>query len=269
MTPAQRAALAAAMQLGYWAFPCRPDKRPATRHGYKDAALPEAGLATLWARYPGELVGVPTGAISGFDVLDIDPKNGGRDWYLAQRDRLPRTRVHRTRSGGLHCFFRHCDGLRNSSSKIAPGIDVRADGGYAIWWPAAGLPVRDDALAEWPLWLLPALMSPPKPPPPVYAKPIACSSDFHPQYVRAAVEEELSAVAFAPEGSRNETLHRAAVKLGTLAAAGAIQEASAADALFHAATQNRVPVGEARKTILSGLRYGVQHPRSAPASARP
>ena len=154
---------------------------------------------------------VPTGAIS-FDVLDVDPKNGGKDWYLAHRDRLPQTRVHRTRSGGLHCFL----SMRRASQieqQIAPGIDVRADGGYVIWWPATGLPVRDDALPEWPLWLLPALMSPPKPPPPVYAKPIACSSDFHPQYVRAAVEEELSAVAFAPEGSRNETLHRAAVKL--------------------------------------------------------
>ena len=34
--------------------------------------------------------------------------------------------------------------------KIAPGIDVRADGGYFIWWPCEGTDVRDAPLAEWP-----------------------------------------------------------------------------------------------------------------------
>lgn len=61
MTNAERDALRAAMQLSFPSFPCLADKRPACPRGFKDAALPMHGLATLWANHPGELDGVPTG----------------------------------------------------------------------------------------------------------------------------------------------------------------------------------------------------------------
>jgi hypothetical protein len=96
------------------------------------------------------LVGVLTGAPGGFDVLDIDPE--GLGWFDGQH--LPLTRTHQTRRGGLHLWFRHALGLRKSEGKIAPGVDVRADGAMAIWWPREGLPVCDAPVAEWPEWLL-------------------------------------------------------------------------------------------------------------------
>jgi hypothetical protein len=157
MNATQREALRYALKLGLPAFPCHPNKRPATPHGYKDAALPEAGLATLWARYPGELIGVPTGAFSGIDVLDVDRGKGGDEWYAANKAALPPTRIHRTRSGGLHLLFKHHPGLRLNVGKIARGIDVRADGGSAIWWPQQGLEVREhpiDKLPPWPEFIL-------------------------------------------------------------------------------------------------------------------
>jgi len=117
VTPAECEALRQAMRLPYPAFPCRPDKAPACPRGFKDAALPEAGLATLWARHPGELVGVPTGEASGIDGLDID--KGGDQWWITNKARLPPTRIHRTRSGGLHVLFKHSGGLRSSAGKIA------------------------------------------------------------------------------------------------------------------------------------------------------
>lgn len=125
MNDAQRQALRAAAALGYPCFPCFPDKRPACPRGFKDAALREAGLATLWTRHPGELIGVPTGSVSGVAVLDVDRDKGGGEWWAANKTRLPSTRLHRTRSGGLHCVFRHRPGLRCSASQIAPGVDVR------------------------------------------------------------------------------------------------------------------------------------------------
>jgi Bifunctional DNA primase/polymerase, N-terminal len=77
MTAAERDALRAAMQLPCPSFPCLADKRPACPTGFKAAALPAHGLATLWARHPGELVGVPTGPASGLAVLDVDLNKGG------------------------------------------------------------------------------------------------------------------------------------------------------------------------------------------------
>src|SRR5262249_15529618 len=40
-------------------------------------------------------------------------------------------------SGGEHILFRHVTGLRNSASKVGPGIDVRGDGGYIIAPPSS------------------------------------------------------------------------------------------------------------------------------------
>jgi Bifunctional DNA primase/polymerase, N-terminal len=156
VTSAERDALRAAMRLSYPSFPCLADKRPACPNGFKDAAPPTHGLATLWLRHPGELVGVPCGPASGLAVLDVDRGKGGGEWWTANKGRLPATRLHRTRSGGIHALFKHRAGLRNSASRIASGIDVRADGGYIIWWPAHGLPVDDRPLADWQDWLKPA-----------------------------------------------------------------------------------------------------------------
>jgi len=249
---AQSAALRAAMQLGYPGFPCKADKTPATPGGFKAAALPEAGLATLWARYPGELAGVPTGAVSGFDVLDIDPRNGARAWYDDNRSNLAATRIHRTRSGGLHVLFRHLPGLRNSAGKVAPGIDVRADGGYIIWWPAHGLEVRGelDALAEWPLWLLPSLMTPPVPPPPPYPKASRSRSTL------PAIEGVVRTVAMAPEGQRNAITYWAAHRLRESVAEGKITEGLARDLLLEAAARAGLPPREASLTINSAMRGG-------------
>jgi hypothetical protein len=123
-------------------FPCAINKRPLTGHGFLDAALDVDD-----AQWP--LVGVPTGSPSGFDVLDIDPRNGGNLWR--QQHELPATRVHWTKGGGRHFLFRH-SGLRLRKS-IADGVDLKGDGGYVIWWPREGLRVEDHPIAEWPEWL--------------------------------------------------------------------------------------------------------------------
>jgi hypothetical protein len=120
-------------------FPCLANKKPASRHGFKDATADPAAIRELWRSHWGPLVGLSTGERSGLDVLDIDLD--GLSWFRRNSGRLPLTRMHETRSGGRHLFFRHRLGLRCSTSKIARGVDVRADGGYVIWWPATSGPV--------------------------------------------------------------------------------------------------------------------------------
>src|SRR5262245_17292911 len=121
--------------MGLPRFPCGEGKRPLTAKGFY-------GARRDWQGDGGwPLVGVPTGSASGFDVLDIDA--AGVDWYRREFDALPFTRAHETRSVGLHLLFRHAEGLRCSTGKIARGVDVRGDGGYVIWWPREGLPFED------------------------------------------------------------------------------------------------------------------------------
>jgi Bifunctional DNA primase/polymerase, N-terminal len=142
------------IEQGLPCFPCRADKRPATPRGFKDGTCDRNIVRELWRRYPGPLIGIPTGEISRLAVLDIDPRHGGNCWLAGHRNRIPATRVHRTRSGGLHLIFQHTAGLRSSAGKISAGVDVRATGGYIIWWPAAGLSAPSEIpVAPWPEWL--------------------------------------------------------------------------------------------------------------------
>ncbi len=126
-------------------FPCRADKRPATQHGFHDASADPEAVARLWRDRPGPLIGVPTGAASGFDVLDIDAQHDGLTWWERHRASIPPTRIHRTRSGGLHVLFRAYPAVRNSQSQVAAGVDTRGEGGYIVFWPAAGCEVVSTA----------------------------------------------------------------------------------------------------------------------------
>jgi hypothetical protein len=141
--------------VGMKIFRRAADKRPQTRNGFK-GAMPWRRVPKDWPR-----VGVPTGADNGVDIVDVDTKNGakGADWFWANFESLPKTRMQVTESSGYHVFFRHAEGMRCSTSRIAPGVDVRADGGYVIDWCREGLPVANAGLlADWPEWLLAAAL---------------------------------------------------------------------------------------------------------------
>jgi hypothetical protein len=129
-------------------FPCSALKRPSIGkdkggNGFHDASTDPDRIRELWqlAGPAAQLIGAPTGAASGMDALDIDPRHGADDWRTANIHQLPETRVHATMSGGEHWFFRHVDGVRNGASKVAPGIDVRGSGGYVIMPPSTGYAV--------------------------------------------------------------------------------------------------------------------------------
>jgi hypothetical protein len=118
---------------GWAVFPCKPgEKIPATAHGCKDATTDEATIIKWWSELPAANIGLATGPPSGLFAIDIDPKNGGRDSWARLTDgrNLPRTATVCTPSGGLHHYFHVPAGsIKNSTSKIATGVDVRAAGG--------------------------------------------------------------------------------------------------------------------------------------------
>jgi hypothetical protein len=81
------------------------------------------------------------------------------------------------------------------------------------------------------------------------------------RYVDAAVAGELGKLATATEGTRNNTLHVAAINLGTLIGAGDLDRGFVEDRLVSVAMSIGLAEREARLTVKSGLDYGVAHPR--------
>ena len=241
-------------------FPVRRNKTPACPHSFMDATMDIESIDRLWAQYPAPLVGVATGEASGIDALDIDPRHGGDKWLAEYASRIPSTRIHGTRSGGYHYLFKHHAGLRNSAGRIADGVDVRADGGYLIWWPATGLPVLSDApYAPWPDWLLDMALPPPPPPRPVlpvYGLPVVKRFRDLKQaaYARAALRRAFQAVLTAADGTRNDTLNRETWSLMRFVESGVISAQDIANALVSAALAAGLDRNEVTATVASAIR---------------
>jgi hypothetical protein len=199
----------------YHVLPCLADKSPSTKNGHLDASNDPDEIRQIFVTHPWVNIGVRTGDVAGFDVLDIDPKNGGDFWYNLNRDRIPLTRVHKTQSGGMHIFFRHRPGLRSSAGKVAPGVDIRADGAYVIWWPSSGHEVKNAGiLADWPDDLIESIDRQEYKPISV-ALPIGSAEiDMNAKRIAAAVIGKLKK---AKPGEFHDALRSAAATLGGLA----------------------------------------------------
>ena len=151
--------LAQVVATKYPVFPLDNDKRPLEgSRGFKDGTRDPTTVDRLFSDPRAVLIGVPTGETSGLFVLDIDPKSG--DWLEQNRERLPATRAHDTRRGKHFLYRMPAEPVGSSRSKVAFGVDIRANGGYAVWWPAAGLTVENaTTIAEAPEWLVTAARS--------------------------------------------------------------------------------------------------------------
>src|SRR5215510_6150912 len=60
-------------------FPCNPlNKKPMTERGFKDATRDTKQITRWWREHPNAMIGVPTGEISGFWVVDVDVEGGDK-----------------------------------------------------------------------------------------------------------------------------------------------------------------------------------------------
>ncbi len=237
-----------ARNCGYAVFPCHIDKTPATLHGFKDAATDPDAIAELWRLYPGPLIGVATGQRSAIDVLDIDAKHDmALAWWQVAAPRIPPTTIYRTRSGGLHVYFRHATGVGSTVSKLARGVDTRGDAGSIVFWFAASFPCEDHSPpAPWPPWLLDCVRWRPPPPPPLLQR----DSARHDK----AIDSILRAISGAPEGTRNAILFWGACRLCERANAGHVGQREAQSMVLRAAIEAGLPRIEAKRTIASAWR---------------
>lgn len=121
-----------------------------------------------YARWPDAGVAIVTGAVSALVVLDVDTRHGGDD-TLAALERefgsLPHTVEAITGGGGRHIYFTHPDGELRNRAGLAPGLDLRAEGGLVVAppsvhatgqryaWEVSHHP-EETELAAMPQWLL-------------------------------------------------------------------------------------------------------------------
>ncbi|APZ54096.1 VapE domain-containing protein [Salipiger abyssi] len=124
-------------EVGIPIFPARAESKRPHVTGWQDKATTDpAQLRRWWRKWPDAMPAIPTGSRSGIAVLDLDRKNG-KDGFETLRELghdpdVLSPHVISTPSGGGHIYFRHVDGLRNSTDEIGPGVDVRAYGGLVI-----------------------------------------------------------------------------------------------------------------------------------------
>jgi hypothetical protein len=133
----------AALELarrGVAVFPCQPKgKTPACQRGVHDATKDATRINSWWRACPELNIGIATGAISGFFVVDIDGEDGEASLCAleAKRGALPPT-VEVITGNGRQCYFRiggH-GAIGNTAGTIGAGIDTRGDGGYVLAPPS-------------------------------------------------------------------------------------------------------------------------------------
>lgn len=115
-------------------------KRPLVPWAEFQKRMPSHDELQGWfTRWPDVNLGIVTGAVSGLVVLDVDPEHGGADSLAELESRngalLP-TIESVTGGGGRHIYFRHPGGTVHNLVRLAPGIDLRGDGGYVVAPPS-------------------------------------------------------------------------------------------------------------------------------------
>ena len=216
-----------------------------TLHGYKDATRDPEEIKRWWTAHPTANIGIPTGAISGFDVLDVDTRSDG-DESLADLEsklgRIPDTVESLTGGGGRHIFFQHHPGLRNMTA-ARMGIDIRAGGGYIVvppsrhasgrryHWELSSLP-EEVEIKPWPTDLFKALCPGAAGPDPTadlssieHAQKPPHPLSESPNSVQLEIQPATGTPQLIPHGTRNTTLASLA---GTMRKRGMTEGAIAA-----------------------------------------
>ena len=154
-------------------------KHPRILEWQKHASAELDCVRRWWTKWPRAGLGVATGAKSNVWVLDLDG-DGALAWYKSKCREHGLTKTRGAKTGrGRHLWWRWPDDaevtIRNTQKQIAPGVDVRGEGGYVVVpptmhrsgvryeWLSDGMYVEAPQFA--PGWLIEIVKH--RPPPPV------------------------------------------------------------------------------------------------------
>lgn len=250
---------------GWCVFPVK-HKMPLA-HWRDDSSCDQEQIAQMrWDEATG--IGLDCGK-SGIVVIDID----NLDSISLLADRLgwdptsDYTALARTGSGGLHVYYRAgSDAVRNSASKVVPGVDVRGFGGYVVLPPSRH---ESGGVYEWirygDILPIPEKMVevlnyreelPPQPPPEVRT---------HERWGLTVLSSEAYNVEVSQPGTRNSTLYEAALRVFSVVKGGHLDHDIAHLRLRQAGMHVGLEASEVDGTLSSAWNTaGVRHPEQAP-----
>jgi Bifunctional DNA primase/polymerase, N-terminal len=240
-------------------FPCR-GKQPLTKNGLYDATTDAELIRSRRTAFPRANIGMPMGGPRRWVAIDVDGASGiaTRRALERQHGALPITLRAVTGSGGEHWILVAPDGVTvRNRARIAPGIDVRADGGYIIVAPSVHpdtgeryrwlVQVAPAAMPTWLVELVRDRTPERKLAPPVTFRRTPTSKSQ--RWAHAALTNLAREVAEAPSGARNNTLNRAAFRLGRMIAGGLLDAGEVRATLRAAGIACGLPEREVDKVL--------------------
>jgi Bifunctional DNA primase/polymerase, N-terminal/AAA domain/Primase C terminal 1 (PriCT-1) len=231
---------------GFPIFPVEPrGKTPLVPwKPYQEKLPSEAQVRNWWHQWPDANIGMATGHLSQLLVIDVDSPEAFNILVKVYPD-IIRTSWAQT-GRGWHFYFKWEEGIPNSAGVLAPGIDVRSEGGFVV------LPPSVHANGEMYQWLNGRV---PKPLPVALKEPLRGP---HKEKPNAAFGEQKSARIL--QGQRNQTLTSLS---GTMRKRGMSGEAI--EAALIAENECRcdppLPEDEVKRIASSVARY---HPSNQP-----
>ena len=249
-------------------------------HGLKEATTNRARVLAWWTQQPQANIGLACG--HRFDVLDVDGPIGAQAIRIFAGEHALHSSgpLVRTGGGGWH-YYLAPTGLGNVDPRDLEQVDWRGRGGYVVAPPSrhrSGHPYTwvagrdlDTAVPRVPAALLQRLQ-PRQADRPAPVVSVAVGDRPGPRYGQAALARELTRVATAPQGRRNQRLWEAARNLYNLVATGALDHQQVHQGLLQAAERCGLLAQEPRqthRTMSSGRQVGLAHPRLVPDRIRP
>lgn len=207
--------------------------------------------------------------------LDIhsDEKNGLLSWALLTRDRdIEDTFSVNTANGGIHYYYQDTTqgSIRNSTAKLGPGIDIRANGGYVVG-PGSRVLDSNGKEAEYlvrdnlPIKPLPTFLRELLLP---HEETISSKASVNKVQTleittthEASIKGAIQAIVVAEEGERNNTLNKEAYRL----ASEGVPKEVIRTRLSMAAQASGLEAKEVEKTITSSVERGYEKAEKARA----
>jgi len=113
----------------------RETKRPIIQWREYQKTLPTREEAESWFGSDDVNIGLITGRLSGYVVIDCDSKEAIESFLERYPDANNTLQIQTGR--GRHFYFQYEEGIRNDTGKLlGPGIDIRGEGGFVVVPPS-------------------------------------------------------------------------------------------------------------------------------------